>query len=430
VNRYLWENLFGDRNSCNSKFTQIAAQLVESAARVRLLLAFVVYSWLFSPLDLAQVSVDCGQGTQTQRNRKPPIELIQNALFVRFAVAPVLQAAMIDSADAVVLAAITAVWIFAWQLFLAAVQQLQAVFKQRELRQIARRKRKERDEKRHSCLSDKPVDQRVVAVTRSSKSATKLQEGFARGEYNVQQLVAAYAHRCFTEGRQLEAVTEEFYDEAYARAGELDAEAKHTEIKELIRQRPLWGVPISVKDQIDQDGADSTCGVAARCFKPRKDGYVVKSLRQAGAIPFVRSNVPQLLMLPESENFIWGVAKNPWDPKRTPGGSSGGEGALVALGTTLDSFVYFLQLIHSSPRPPIPHTFVNQAALRSVWARTLAARSAFQHLSAASLDSSPPRAAPRFVAKRFPALATEAARLRFRPLPAHWRGPPTTWCSC
>ena len=52
----------------------------------------------------------------------------------------------------------------------------------------------------------------------------------------------------------------------------------------------------------------------------------------AGAIPLFRTNVPQLLLLPESTNNIWGQSANPWDPTRTPGGSSGGEAAAGAAG--------------------------------------------------------------------------------------------------
>jgi Asp-tRNA(Asn)/Glu-tRNA(Gln) amidotransferase A subunit family amidase len=55
-------------------------------------------------------------------------------------------------------------------------------------------------------------------------------------------------------------------------------------------------------------------------------------LRDAGAIPFVRGNVPQQLMMPMTSNAIWGTALNPWDFARTPGGSSGGDAALVAVG--------------------------------------------------------------------------------------------------
>jgi len=80
-------------------------------------------------------------------------------------------------------------------------------------------------------------------------------------------------------------------------------------------------------------GTVSRVGLAARSDKiALEDGLLVKTLRLHGAIPFVKSNVPQLLMIPESENIIFGVTKNPHDNERAPGGSSGGEGALIASG--------------------------------------------------------------------------------------------------
>lgn len=78
---------------------------------------------------------------------------------------------------------------------------------------------------------------------------------------------------------------------------------------------------------------DSTCGAAARTFIPApEDSVIVQMLREAGAIPFVKGNVPQQLMMPMSSNGVWGTAVLPWDHTRTPGGSSGGEGILVAVG--------------------------------------------------------------------------------------------------
>lgn len=68
-------------------------------------------------------------------------------------------------------------------------------------------------------------------------------------------------------------------------------------------------------------GFDSTSGSAAYCFKPhQKDGLMLAILRAQGAIPFVRSNVPQSLMLPDSSNRIYGTATNPHGFTRTPGG--------------------------------------------------------------------------------------------------------------
>lgn len=125
---------------------------------------------------------------------------------------------------------------------------------------------------------------------------------------------------------QLESVTEEVYDEAYAQARLFD-EMNSEDIAGI----PMCGVPVSIKDSVDMKGCDTTVGITARCFKPfLVDGLLVKLLRRAGYIPFVRTNVPQLLLMPESENIVWGQSKNPYDITRTPGGSSGGEGSLIA----------------------------------------------------------------------------------------------------
>jgi Asp-tRNA(Asn)/Glu-tRNA(Gln) amidotransferase A subunit family amidase len=94
---------------------------------------------------------------------------------------------------------------------------------------------------------------------------------------------------------------------------------------------PLEGVPLSVKDDYDQAGFDTTCGLAARCGRPlERNGLMVDLLCDAGAIPFCRTAVPQALLLPESMSAAWGRTKNPYNVARTSGGSSGGEAALLA----------------------------------------------------------------------------------------------------
>ena len=59
---------------------------------------------------------------------------------------------------------------------------------------------------------------------------------------------------------------------------------------------------------------------------------IVRQVREAGGIPLVKTNVPQNLANYECSNPLWGVTKNPYNVKYTPGGSSGGEGALLAMG--------------------------------------------------------------------------------------------------
>jgi Asp-tRNA(Asn)/Glu-tRNA(Gln) amidotransferase A subunit family amidase len=74
------------------------------------------------------------------------------------------------------------------------------------------------------------------------------------------------------------------------------------------RRRVLEGVPLSIKESIDVAGTDSTCGLAARCFKPAaEDALVVRLLIEAGAVPFVKTNVPQSLISFETINNVYGA---------------------------------------------------------------------------------------------------------------------------
>ncbi|XP_059545685.1 vitamin D3 hydroxylase-associated protein-like isoform X2 [Myotis daubentonii] len=98
----------------------------------------------------------------------------------------------------------------------------------------------------------------------------------------------------------------------------------------------LYGVPMSLKDPYDCMGHDSTCGLAQFLEKPAaKDGVLVKVLKAQGAIPFVKTNIPQTLLSFDCSNPIYGQTRNPLNLKKTPGGSSGGEGALLSKGGSI-----------------------------------------------------------------------------------------------
>jgi amidase len=95
---------------------------------------------------------------------------------------------------------------------------------------------------------------------------------------------------------------------------------------------PLHGVPISIKDSMDVRGTRSTAGTWGRRNAPLADcdATLVRRLRNAGAIPIAKTNLPDLLFAYESDNLIFGRTNNPYDLDRTAGGSSGGESALIA----------------------------------------------------------------------------------------------------
>ncbi len=96
---------------------------------------------------------------------------------------------------------------------------------------------------------------------------------------------------------------------------------------------PLHGVPVSVKDLELTAGIRTTMGsLAFRDYVPEQDSLVVERVKAAGAVILGKTNTPEFGFSGTTENRLGDAARNPWDPKRTPGGSSGGAGAAVAAG--------------------------------------------------------------------------------------------------
>jgi len=96
---------------------------------------------------------------------------------------------------------------------------------------------------------------------------------------------------------------------------------------------PLHGVPISIKSSIEVAGMKCEAGTRLRAgFVATHDAPLVERLRRAGAIILGVTNTPELLMAWETDNLLYGRTNSPWDLKRTPGGSSGGESAAIAAG--------------------------------------------------------------------------------------------------
>ncbi|HEY1590435.1 MAG TPA: amidase family protein [Solirubrobacteraceae bacterium] len=95
---------------------------------------------------------------------------------------------------------------------------------------------------------------------------------------------------------------------------------------------PLAGVPVAVKGDTPLAGESTTRGSSSYGPPASADAEVVRRLRDAGAIPIGVTNVPELTIFPWTASDATGVTRNPWNPARTPGGSSGGSGAAVAAG--------------------------------------------------------------------------------------------------
>ncbi|NWS95460.1 FAAH1 hydrolase, partial [Mionectes macconnelli] len=111
------------------------------------------------------------------------------------------------------------------------------------------------------------------------------------------------------------------------------------QLQEIQRQKEkglLYGIPVSIKDHIGHKGHLSTCGLMRYLDTLMKeDSVLVKVLKRQGAIPFAMTNVPQSLFSYDCSNPIFGQTLNPFNHQKSPGGSSGGEGALIAGGGSI-----------------------------------------------------------------------------------------------
>src|SRR3954470_11761588 len=97
--------------------------------------------------------------------------------------------------------------------------------------------------------------------------------------------------------------------------------------------RPLLGVPVTVKESYDVAGLTTTWGMPPhRDFRPAEGAVQVSRLKAAGAVGLAKTHVPTGLQDIQSFNEIYGTTTNPWDPGRASGGSSGGSAAALASG--------------------------------------------------------------------------------------------------
>jgi amidase len=159
------------------------------------------------------------------------------------------------------------------------------------------------------------------------RSATELADLLTRGAVSAVELAEAAIARIERHDGVLNAVCVRDFDRALDAARDADAARARGE------RRPLLGIPMTVKESFHVAGLPSTWGVREFAGSvPDTDALAVQRVKAAGAVVLGTTNVPLLLGDLQSYNDVYGTTNNPWDPSRTPGGSSGGSAAALAAG--------------------------------------------------------------------------------------------------
>jgi amidase len=159
-------------------------------------------------------------------------------------------------------------------------------------------------------------------------SAVEMARMVREKKISAVELVRAHLERIEALNPKLNAVVQIAARRAREEARRADEALARGEIK-----GPLHGVPFTLKDAIETEGVISTGGTAGRrSFVPAEDATVVKRLRAAGGILLGKTNCPEFGWAWESDNLTYGRTNNPYDLSLSPGGSSGGESAIIASG--------------------------------------------------------------------------------------------------
>ena len=163
------------------------------------------------------------------------------------------------------------------------------------------------------------------------RQAWELAQRIRQKEVTSIEVVQAHLNHIKQQNPQIKAVSVLAEEEALMSARNADQELS-SGISEI---GPLYGVPITLKDHAIVKGVRTTQGLPQYWnYRPSKDCELVARLRRAGAIILGRTNVPFGCYDWNCRNPIYPETVNPWNPKRTPGGSSGGAAAAIATGMT------------------------------------------------------------------------------------------------
>jgi aspartyl-tRNA(Asn)/glutamyl-tRNA(Gln) amidotransferase subunit A len=158
-------------------------------------------------------------------------------------------------------------------------------------------------------------------------SLKEMQTGLREGQFSSRELVEAALERI----EQLEPSLHAFLYLAFESALEQADEADKQHAADEVRQTPLAGIPVAIKDVLTVKDMPATAGSKIlEGFVPPYTATAVKRLQESGGIVIGKTNTDEYAMGSSTENSAYGVTHNPWDLSRVPGGSSGGSAAAVA----------------------------------------------------------------------------------------------------
>lgn len=179
--------------------------------------------------------------------------------------------------------------------------------------------------KQRVCSADNPI---------ILDSATTIAKKIRKREVKVEEVVKAFIGRIREVNPILNAVVDNRFKEAIEEAKKIDKQIEIGEITDLdFQEKPFLGVPFTSKESTAAEGLSYTFGIFARKDrKAKEDAEIVRLMKNAGGILLGVTNIPQLNMWQETMNPIYGLTRNPYNTTRNVGGSSGGEGSIIAAG--------------------------------------------------------------------------------------------------
>lgn len=176
-----------------------------------------------------------------------------------------------------------------------------------------------------SCGILSPLDIEITSLD----DVTVLIHRLAHGIYSAVQVLNAFSKRAAIAQQCTGCLTELMYESALSRAHDLDS--VRTSSSGAAALGPLHGLPVSLKDCYDVKGVNTNAGLVSWLpYRASRHSSVAQALEAAGAILYAKTSSSQALLMVESINNIFGTVKNPHNLALSVGGSSGGEGALLA----------------------------------------------------------------------------------------------------